>query len=70
MTRSNPADATDQDCQGGPTYTSSAHGGLVQANPDKVYPPGCAYHADECGCCYSDGRIFFCERGSYWEEPI
>ncbi|HEY0255305.1 MAG TPA: hypothetical protein VGC41_27440 [Kofleriaceae bacterium] len=66
------AAATETSCVGGPTYVP-AHGpadaGQIQRDPGLVFPDGCHYHLDECGCCYPDGRLFVCTYGR-WDEPL
>jgi hypothetical protein len=67
-----PATADDRACHGGPGWRS-AHGAddapLTMQDPGLVFPDGCVFHLNECGCCYASGRDFHCSY-DHWSEPL
>jgi hypothetical protein len=67
-----PASADTNACAGGPSWRP-ANGPddapLTTEDPDLVFPSGCVFHLNECGCCYTSGRVFDCT-GGHWVEPV
>ena len=59
-------------CTGGPSwrpYAGPDDAARTTEDPDRVFPDGCTFHLNECGCCYDTGRVFVCSGGT-WVEPI
>lgn len=66
------ASADDKACVGGPAWRSvhsSDDAALTYEDPDLVFPDGCVFRLNECGCCYDSGRVVVCTAG-HWVEPL
>lgn len=67
-----PANADTTSCMGGPSwrpYAGPPDAALTTEDPNRVFPDGCTFHLNECGCCYDTGRLIEC-LGGVWVEGL